>query len=136
MLCLDSYVLMDILSDKEDRIAKGRKYIAEAKAKGGIISSAAFAEVFFHIARRSSVENASKAILFIKSIENIEIIDVNQDISILAGNLRAKYYNRMQKDLSYLNCIYLATAVMNNCKKFITGDKDFKGIEEIETEVY
>ena|SRR3989338_5249270 len=136
MLCLDSYVLMDILSDKADRALKGQKYLEEVKRKGCMLPSTVLAEVFFHVARRNTPDNASKAITFIKSIENLHIVDINQDISIMAGSLRAKYYHHEKRAISYLDCIHLATAIMNNCKKFVTGDKDFKGIEEIEIEVY
>lgn len=136
MLCLDSYVIMDVLSDNKEKALKAQKYLTEAGARGGIISSTVLAEVFFHVARRNTVDNASKAITFIKSMENLHIVDANQDISILAGELRHKYYKKSQKELSYLDCIHLATAINKNCNKFITGDKDFEGIEEIETEVY
>ncbi|MBI2971396.1 MAG: PIN domain-containing protein [Candidatus Aenigmarchaeota archaeon] len=127
---------MDILSDNNERVAKAQKYLAEVKLKGGTVSATALAEVFFHIARRRDEESASKAMTFIKSIENLKIVDAGEKTSILAGALRAKYYKSRQREISFLDCIHLATGIVTNCKKFISGDRDFEGIEEIHVEVY
>lgn len=136
MLCLDSYVIMDLLSGQESKIANCKKYLSEIETKGGVISSVLLTEVFFHIARRSSPAEAANAISFLRAIKNLAIVDVTQDISLLAGNLRAKYYSRRQREISFMDCIHLATAIIEGCKVFVTGDKDFKGVEEIEAEVY
>lgn len=136
MLCLDSYVLLDLLSGKEEKAAKAKKYLLEIESKGGAIAATVLTEVFFHISRRSTHEEAVKAMSFIRAIKNLKVIDINTDMSILAASLRAKYYKNKQREISYLDCIHLATAILTNCKKFITGDKDFEGIEEIEVKVY
>ena len=136
MLCLDSYVMMDALSDIKERSTKAQKYLEEASLAGGVISSTVLTEVFFQIAKRKNIEDAYKALHFIESIENLEILEVSRDIAVSAGNLRTKYYKNKSREISYLDCIHLATGILAGCKKFVTGDRDFRGVEEIEVEIY
>ena len=63
-------------------------------------------------------------------------MDVTDEIAELAGRIRAKNWKKLEKKLTYFDSIHLATAVINNAKKFVTGDRDFRGIEEIAIEVY
>ena len=66
----------------------------------------------------------------------MEIVDVTDEIAELAGRLRARYWTKLEKKLTYFDSIHLATAIINNAKKFVTGDKDFKGFEDIPIEIY
>ena len=70
------------------------------------------------------------------SYPNLRIEPANNEITVLAGRLRYKYYKNKQREISYLDCIHLATAILTKCKKFVTGDKDFKDVKELEIEVY
>ncbi|MBI5061889.1 MAG: PIN domain-containing protein [Candidatus Aenigmarchaeota archaeon] len=126
---------MDMLSDSENRTRKAEKWIREVEKEGGKASSLIFSEVIFHVSRRNP-QKVDWAITLIKSIRNLEIVDADESVSILAGRLRHKYYKKTERELSYLDCVHLATAITSGCNKFVTGDKDFSGIEEIEVEVY
>ena len=65
---------------------------------------------------------------------NIKVISVTEEIAELAGKLRAKYYSK-ERQISFIDCIHLATAIVSKAEKFVTGDKDFLGVEEIKIEL-
>ncbi len=74
--------------------------------------------------------NNQKAITKFKNLLNdlecdIESIDI--DIADITAELRAKYQFLRTPD-----ALQLATAIYNNCNKFITNDKKLKQITEIE----
>lgn len=57
---------------------------------------------------------------------NTKIEDIDQEIATKAYQLRAKY-----QFLKGMDSIQIATALVSNCKEFITNDKKLKKIEEI-----
>ncbi|MCX6815453.1 MAG: PIN domain-containing protein, partial [Candidatus Aenigmarchaeota archaeon] len=64
-------------------------------------------------------------------------IPVSEEIAKTAGLLRAKYRKiKFPKKFTYFDCIHLATALSQGCKKFVTGDKGFKDVKEIPVEIY
>lgn len=133
---LDTFVFTDILSG-EELSAKAIQYIEEAKKVGGVISSVQLTELGFHLRRRKSREKTEEIIFYIQSLPNLEIIPVTADIAKDAGLLRARYRRmKTQKKFTYFDCIHLATALTAKCTKFVTGDKGFKEVNEIETEIY
>ena len=130
---LDTFVFMDMLSGQKDLMDKAKKYIMQPS----MVSSIIFAELVFHMIRNGIPKSKKDEILFyVRSLENLEILDVTDEIAELAGRLRGRYWKRLEKKLTYFDSIHLATAVINNVKKFVTGDKDFRGIEEIAIELY
>src|SRR3989344_1152664 len=129
---LDTYVFMDVLSGKEEYASKAAQYLNLPDEK--IVSVIILSELSHHLSRRrATVEDI---IFIIKSVPNLAIIELTEEIAVLAGKLRAKYHGRLEKRLTYFDSIHLATAVTEQCTKFITGDKAFKGIEEIKMEIY
>ncbi len=130
---LDTFVFMDMLSGQKDLMDKAKKYIMQTS----MVSSIIFAELVFHMIRNGIPKSKKDEILFyVRSLENLEILDVTDEIAELAGRIRAKNWKKLEKKLTYFDSIHLATAIINNAKKFVTGDKDFKGFEEIAIEVY
>ncbi len=142
-LYLDTFVFMDMLSGQKDLMDKAKKYIMQPS----MVSSVIFAELVFHMIRNGIPKSKKDEILFyVRSLDNLEIVDVTDEIAELAGRIRAKNWNRkrrtsgtsgtINKRLTYFDSIHLATAIIQKAKKFITGDKDFKGFEELVIEVY
>ena len=130
-LYLDTYVFMDMLSGKEELAHKAKQYL-----KGySVVSSVVFTEISFHVARRD-VDSVAEILYLIESLPNLRIIPVSHEIAKLAGMLRAKYRKRLEKKLTYFDCIHIATAISERCVKFITGDRGLRGVEEIEVEIY
>lgn len=135
-LYLDTFVFMDILSG-EVEAKKAETYLE--KMKGGIpciVSSILFAELAFHIRRKRGREHAEEILMYIKSLPNLEIVPVSSDIAKGAGFLRSHYMKRIPKKLTYFDCVHIATALAAGCTKFVTGDRGFKDVKEIEMEIY
>lgn len=133
---LDTFVFMDILSG-EELSGKAIQYIEEAKKAGGVISAVQLAELGFHLRHRKSREKTEEILFYIQSLPNLEIVPVTSEIAKDAGLLRARYRRlKTQKKFTYFDCIHLATALAAKCTKFVTGDKGFKEVKEIETEIY
>jgi predicted nucleic acid-binding protein len=135
---LDTFVFMDILSGNEEFSSKAKKYLEEVKAgkSFGIVSCVLFEELAFHIKRRKGTQKAEEILFYIQSLPGIEFVPVSQDIAKLAGILRARYAGKIEKKLTYLDCIHLATALHEKCDQFITGDRGFRDILEIKIELY
>lgn len=128
----DTFVFMDILSGNLELAGKAESYL---KTSQGIVSSILLTELAYHVARRKK-SKVSEILFCIQSLPNMEIVSVNEEISKQAGLLRAKYRRRIEKQLTYFDSIHLATALFAGCKKFVTGDRGFREITEIEIEVY
>ena len=130
-LYLDTYVFMDMLSGNPELAGKAKTYLKSPSVVSAIIA----AEISFHIARRDK-ESVEQILHFIQSLPGLEIVPVSPDIAKLAGLFRAKYRKRIEKKLTYFDCIHLATAIAGKCDKFVTGDRGMRGIVEIEIDVY
>ncbi len=63
----------------------------------------------------------------ILNLANINVKDINYPTAETAYKLRAKY-----QFLKTPDALQLATAIYNNCNKFLTNDKKLKQISEIE----
>ena len=134
---LDTFVFMDILSGDPILSEKAGNFLKESKKAGIVISSAMFTELAFHIRKRKSREKTEEILFYIQSLPNLEVAPVTMEIAKHAGILRAKYRRlKSPKKFTYLDCIHIATAVEMKCTKFITGDRGFKDIKEINTEIY
>ncbi len=135
-LYLDTFVFMDILSGGPEA-AKAREYLEKMKqGTGAAISSILFAELAFHIRQKRGRERAEEILLYIKSLPNMEIVPVSPDIAKAAGFLRSHYAKKIPKKLTYFDCIHIATALAAGCTRFVTGDRDFRDVKEIEMEIY
>ena len=63
----------------------------------------------------------------LKKVLNIEFIELTEQISMVAVDLRTKY-----KGLKALDSIHLASAIATGCDAFFTNDKQLKQIEELD----
>ena len=129
MIALDTYVFFEAMNNNKAAI----KILNEVKHKGGIISALVLTELLYHLTKRKLVDEYYKIRVIIEDL-NIKIVPVNEEIAELAGKIRAKYYSK-ERQISFIDCIHLATAIVCCAEKFVTGDKDFLGIEEIEVEI-
>ncbi len=132
LIYLDTFVFMDILSGNNELSKKAQSYIKNNKS---IVSSIVLTELGFHVAKKKR-SKMDEVMFYVQSMDNIEIVDVTKEIAMLAARLRTKYRKKISKNLTYFDCIHLATALQKGCKKFVTGDKDFKEIKEIEMDIY
>ena len=82
------------------------------------------AEAYYYLIK---VYNEKTADYLIKNID-ISLMDISYDITIRSTKFR--YINRKKK-LSYADCIGYITAQKLGLK-FLTGDKEFKGMKNVE----
>ena len=62
----------------------------------------------------------------LKRILSLESIELTEQISMIAVNLRAKY-----KGLKVLDSIHIASAIASGCDAFFTNDKQLKQLTEL-----
>lgn len=129
----DTFVFMDLLSGREIHTKKAENHLKNNK---GIVSSVLLSELAYHVRRRKGKESMEQVIFYIQSLPNLEIVPVTEEIATLAGRIRAKYRKRIEKNLTYFDCIHIATAIRTECSKFITGDKGFREIKDVRMEIY
>ncbi len=89
-------------------------------------------EVKYKTAKTFDKKKSEEIILTIESFKNVKTLPILPKIAKFAADLRLKYYGG-DKQISYADCIHLATAINSGCNKFYSGDPDFKNIKEIET---
>ncbi len=132
----DSSVFLDYFL-RGPKKEKSRRYVLElSENKGsGVISSICLLEVKYHITRNLGHQKAEEAMFFIKNIENLTIVDLNDNIAEMAADIRIKYYSK-ECPLSFADAIHVATAIVANCGKIVSADADFSYIKEIKSEKY
>ena len=74
------------------------------------------------------LENKEDVVNSIIKKLNIEIVDISQEIAIESAKLR---YKNKKSFLSYIDCIGYILAKENNLI-FLTGDKEFEEMENVE----
>jgi predicted nucleic acid-binding protein len=136
MIALDSTVIIDLLLGTEAQSKQASAYFRTVREHGGIISAASLTEVAFLLERHEGKDAAAEAVALLQDYSSLNIANVTPEIAALAGSLRANYYHRIRKPLSYIDAIILATAIKHGASKLVTKDADFEGITELKIERY
>ena len=134
MIFIDSWVWIEYFSEDE-RWKKAEDVLKEMESGRGIISSLVLAEVRYRILRKFGTEKADRVIHTIENFDTLQVVPVTAEAAKYGADLRDKYYQRGEKELSYADAIHLAVAVMTSCNKLYSGDPDFEGLEEIKSEI-
>ena len=116
MIFFDSYSIIEII--------KGNVKYEDYKQDIFITNALNLAEVFYSLLKEINKKNAQE---IIKQL-NFEFIEINKEVAIEAAIFK---YENKSKNLSYADCIGYITALKNNLK-FLTGDKEFKDMENVE----
>lgn len=103
---------------------------------GAVTSTITLLEVAYILARDIDRSGADFVTSAIEDFESIHVVPVTSEIARYAGELRSRYYDRQDRQLSYADAIHLATAVLTDCDRLQTGDTDFEGVTEIEARVH
>lgn len=127
MIGLDSWVFLEYFV-AGPKYRECKKLVLSKKVK--VISTAVLMEVKFKATKIAGKFKAKKFLNDIKTSPTVKLIDVDRNVAEKAAELRLKYYKK-GRELSYSDCIHLATAMLSKCRKFYSGDPDFKGVEEI-----
>lgn len=134
MIALDTSVVIDFLSQDPALAIKAAPHFRAVREQGGVISSVLLTELLYHLSAKQGVQTALEAAVFLEEYPSLSIANVTPEIAILAAELRHKHYSKLRQ-ISYLDCIHLATAITLHAERFVTKDKDFKGIDEMRIEV-
>lgn len=104
------------------------KQIFEANDRGDfafITSSITLLEVLVKPLKEGQSELANQYKRILTTAAGIRILDVTNDLAVLAAELRAKYNIRTP------DAIQIAAAIENKADYFLTNDKQLKSITEI-----
>lgn len=137
VIFLDSWVWLEFLFDGE-QAPDAEQVIrrADSPTEGGLIAPTVITEVAYRVRAVENEATATEAIAAIRDFEHIESLPIVDEVAEYAAELRFKYYDRGDRDLSYADAIHLATAITHtDCQTLYSGDPDFEGITEIETVV-
>lgn len=137
MIFLDSWVWVEFIfsGDKEDE-AESLIEQANTAEEGGLIAPTIIAEVSYRVRVVEDRETAKEAVRAIREFEYIESMPLIDDIAEYAAELRFNYYEPGERELSYVDAIHVATAVVHDdCSELYSGDPDFADLDEIETSV-
>lgn len=135
MIFLDSWVWLEfVFSGEKDAEAESLIERANTPEEGGLIAPTIISEVSYRtrvVEDQSVAEDTVRAIRDFEHIESMPLID---EIAAYAAELRFKYYEPGERELSYADAIHLATAVVHDdCTVLYSGDPDFADLDEIET---
>ncbi len=135
MIFLDSWVWLEfVFSGEKDDEAESLIERANTPEERGLIASTIIAEVSYRVCVVKDRETAKETVRAIRNFEYIESMPLIDGIAEYAAELRYKYYEPGQRELSYADAIHLATAVVHDdCEVLYSGDPDFAEIDEIET---
>lgn len=135
MIFLDSWVWLEFIFTGE-HAADAESVITQANtaAEGGLIAPTIIAEVGYRVRVVEDQDTATEAVGAIREFEYIDSMPLIDEIAEYAAELRFKYYEPGERELSYADAIHLATAVVHDdCEVLYSGDPDFAGLDEIET---
>jgi len=135
VIYLDSWVWLEY-GFRGDSWERARDAIDDARSDGGVVSTIALTEVDYILARDIDRETADLVTGAIEDFETIDVVPVSSEVALYASQLRSKYYQRRERELSYADAIHLATAALLDCDALHTGDADFEGVDEVNAVVY
>jgi predicted nucleic acid-binding protein len=135
VIFLDSWVWLEyIFSGEQDDNAESLIERANGPDEGGLIAPTILAEVSYRVRVVEDDATAEEAVRAIRDFEYIESVPVIDEIAAYAAELRFKYYEPGERELSYADAIHLATAVVHDdCTALYSGDPDFAELDEIDT---
>jgi predicted nucleic acid-binding protein len=135
VIFLDSWVWLEfVFSGDKDEEAESIIERANTAGEGGLITPTIIAEVSYRVRVVEDRKTATEAVRAMREFEHIESMPLIDDIAEYAAELRFKYYEPGERELSYADAIHVATAVVHDdCDVLYSGDPDFADIDEIET---
>lgn len=135
MIFLDSWVWLEfIFSGEHASEAESVIKRANTAAKGGLIAPTIISEVGYRVRVVEDQDTATEAVRAIREFDYIDSMPLIDEIAEYAAELRFKYYEPGDRELSYADAIHLATAVVHDdCAVLYSGDPDFADLDEIET---
>lgn len=123
-ITFDTFAILTYLKE-EPGWQKVRDYLWDMH-KGniaGYLNYVNLGELYYIIYRENGASTADKAISMIK-LWPLKFVEVREHLAIIAGRIKA------ENKLSYADAYVAATAI-NEGTAIITGDKEFKSVEDL-----
>jgi predicted nucleic acid-binding protein len=123
---VDTYALMEwFVWDNKNY----KKYFEQIqRRKNSYVSEITLVELFHHVYHNEGEDEAE--IIYSSVVNYLNIAKMEEEVIKNAGIFRSKML-RKKKALSYADCINYSIAEKMNLK-LLTGDEDFKGIQNVE----
>ena len=109
--------------------------IEKGKAKG-IVSTFCLLEVKYHVMKRLGHDKAEDACFFIRRMPNLEVVSISKNIAERAADIRFKYYDRKNRQMSFGDAVHIATGIESDCTLIVSGEEDFQDLKEVKSEIY
>ncbi|MEK6968035.1 MAG: PIN domain-containing protein [Nanoarchaeota archaeon] len=125
MFVIDTYALIEWFVQGNENY---RKFFEEIDRKGGFITELTILEFYHRVYHIAGKEKADDSLDIV--IGSNKIIDLNLELIKQAAVFRSEMLKK-RKQLSYADCVNYMVA--KNLKvKLLTGDNDFKELENVE----
>jgi predicted nucleic acid-binding protein len=134
MFFLDSWVWLEYFLE-DDQWRDAEAIIEKLRDERGVISTMTLLEVTYTVRRRFGTERADRVAMAMQGFDNLTVAPVSVRVALSAAEIRETYYERGDCELSYADAVHVATAELADCDCFYSGDPDFAGVEEVETEI-
>ncbi|PSQ21275.1 VapC toxin family PIN domain ribonuclease [Halobacteriales archaeon QS_8_65_32] len=132
MIFIDSWVWLELSLEGDRRRAAG-KVVQRMRNEGGVIATTVLMEVGYRLRRQADARRANRVLAAIRRFESLTIEPVTTAIALDAIEIRDKYYERRELEVSYADAVHVATAVATGCDRLYSGDPDFEDIDELDT---
>jgi predicted nucleic acid-binding protein len=125
MYLIDTYALMEWFVHKNENY---RKYFEIMEKKSGFITELTLLEFYHKVFHRVGREKSDEVLDII--LGSIKVVDLNLELIREAAIFRSEMMKK-RRELSYADAMNYVAA--KNLKvRLLTGDNDFKGLENIE----
>ena len=122
---VDTYALIEWFIQGNENY---KKYFETIDDKGAFVTELTVLEFYHKVFHRAGKEKAEEALDII--LGNMKVIDLNLDLIKQSAMFRSQML-REKRELSYADCVnYIAAK--NLRIKLLTGDNDFKGLDNVE----
>jgi predicted nucleic acid-binding protein len=134
MFFVDSWVFLEFFQDDE-RASAAEAVLERIASESAVVAPTVLLEVRYQIRRKYGGDEADRVTSAIRTLDGLEVVPITADVAVTAADVRDKYYQRRDRELSYADAIHVATALLTDCETLYTGDPDFHGLDELDTEI-
>ena len=122
---VDTYALIEWFIQGNENY---KKYFETIDDKDAFVTELTVLEFYHKVFHRAGKEKADEALDII--LGNMKVIDLNLDLIKQSAMFRSQML-REKRELSYADCVnYIAAKGLRI--KLLTGDNDFKGLDNVE----
>lgn len=129
MRYFDSWMFLELFFEDEKYLSVADLF-KQSQKEGILLSAIGLFEIKYRLVQKIGQFKAGEALVLIENIPFLHIVPVVSSVSLLAADLRLKYYEKYCQ-MSFADALHLATAIQTHCSALYTGDPDFEKVEEI-----